>query len=320
MPTVKNDPTGQLLFVDSGANEFQSPTECSMPLLSAPFAPLVNVDYVLTQDFVVFESFYSPLPVNTPYAQIPPGATQVDSVFAGTAPATGSNPGFILASEGPRQDMGAGLVRWTRTYAKVPASYSLAQTVTYSWIGWGSHKIGGVSAGGRVRRQSITSCRVQYDYFLLDQSTGKIFDAIGTAIYTGTAGVLPSVGLVPALSEQKYFSNGYESWYLQNTTDTLDWVSNGQYQAPGTAVSGFPNTPNYDQYPTADAYNYWIQHNAWVLGGSVGSEPAAPSGMSSPKANLNSSSGLFELVAIGSQSRSWLGNIVERKTVFILPQ
>jgi hypothetical protein len=71
------------------------------PKFSQPI-PGVNVDYVLEQTFVILNSSYAPLGLNTAHPNF------------GT---------FLLVEEGPRQPLGQGIVKWVRKYAKVPSQF-----------------------------------------------------------------------------------------------------------------------------------------------------------------------------------------------------
>ena len=86
-----------LAFQDGDFTQCQ---ECSLPVLSAPF-PSVNIDYVLTHEFMQFSLSYSPLALNTAHNQAGTGTNDFDTSYAD----------FLLCSEGPRQDMGGGMVR-----------------------------------------------------------------------------------------------------------------------------------------------------------------------------------------------------------------
>ena len=70
----------------------------TLPVFSAPF-PGVNVDYVLTQDWVIDLANYSPLALDTAHPDYPT---------------------FKLAQESEKRDLGGGVVQWTRTYWKLP--------------------------------------------------------------------------------------------------------------------------------------------------------------------------------------------------------
>lgn len=76
----------------------------TLPVFYAPFADQgVNVDYVLTQDFVQAIASYVPLALDTAHPDY---------------------SDFKLASESEKRDLGEGIVQWTRTYAKLPDEFA----------------------------------------------------------------------------------------------------------------------------------------------------------------------------------------------------
>jgi hypothetical protein len=95
--------------------DFSMPLRVSLPVLSAPI-PGVNTQYLLTEDWVQYEANYTPLALNTAHT---------DSAYTA----------FLLVSENNFRDLGNGVVRWTRRYARVPASHSEPVQVSYQFIG-----------------------------------------------------------------------------------------------------------------------------------------------------------------------------------------
>lgn len=84
---------------------YDSPTAIG-PVIKIPFGPNNNA-YYITQDFAQFGSRWKQASLNTTY------------IVEGT-----TRPGYFLVEESPIQDMGGGLVRWTRTYAPIFPDYS----------------------------------------------------------------------------------------------------------------------------------------------------------------------------------------------------
>jgi hypothetical protein len=129
-------------------------------VFSEPF-PGVNIAYVLTQEFMQNRSEWMPLPLNTPH----PAYTE-----------------FLLVEESPLQDTGiAGVVKWTRTYAKVPASYDEpGGNYTYNFIGFvGSFGINVTTVSGRERFAKNVPVKVVRDFFLVDAAGnpgGPVYD------------------------------------------------------------------------------------------------------------------------------------------------
>src|SRR5690348_5458176 len=91
-----------------------TPVACSLPQFSSPI-PGNTKEYFFTQDFMCLR---------------PTAGVDLSVDITGTPvahPSAGLSPdysGFYLVAEGERRDMGGGMVRWTRTYARVPDSYS----------------------------------------------------------------------------------------------------------------------------------------------------------------------------------------------------
>ncbi len=120
-----------------------------LPIYSCPIRA-VNTAYVVSQDFVQNISSFSTLPLGTGFDR---------------------DSSFKLVSEGPRQDIGGGLVKWTRTYARLPASHDEFESYSYSFIGfqgvWTVGNLTGTSiqATGRPRQSHVVTSRVRHDYF-----------------------------------------------------------------------------------------------------------------------------------------------------------
>lgn len=138
---------------------------CTLPVLSAPF-PRVNVDYVLTQDFVQLETSYLSAPLNTPYPTSAGTGGVSGETWAGVD--AYNTAGYILCSEGPRRDLGGGVVRWTRTYAIVPASHTQPGNISYNFIGFANSYLATVIL--RPRFTKTVPAQITYDYFLLTSS------------------------------------------------------------------------------------------------------------------------------------------------------
>lgn len=78
---------------------------------SPPF-PEVNAFYILEQDFMQFRADFTPLALGTAHA---------------------SEATYQLVSESPLQEVGSGLVRWTRRYAQLPANRILYEGFAYTF-------------------------------------------------------------------------------------------------------------------------------------------------------------------------------------------
>jgi hypothetical protein len=107
--------------------------------------PGSSAAYVLRQDFVILLANWSALALDT---------------------AHGTYSDFKLVAEGPRVDLGGGVCRWTRTYAKVPATWDDWESYAYNFIGrTGTFGINIETVTGRERFTAVVPCRVRKEYF-----------------------------------------------------------------------------------------------------------------------------------------------------------
>lgn len=187
-------PTPNRIYI-SGVH---TPVAVGAPAFQAPFAG-INIPYVLTQDFQCDINSYAPLALNTAHP---------------------TETGFVLVAESETRDMGGGMVRWTRTYAKVPASYSEPGG------NYGYNFIGLIGGGGTtlsfVARQRFTRnvpVLIQRDFYLV-----------------GPGGTHANFEDIPSVSEQRYLTVQYPTPNLD--TDYLDG-------------------PGYTS-PDRDVYQAWI--------------------------------------------------------------
>lgn len=148
------------IYVDG---DFTVATPVSLPQFNSPL-PNTSASYVFRQDFMQFLKDVAPLALNSAH----PSAGQTPDYSA-----------YFLIAEGEKQDMGGGVVKWTRTYSAIPASYDEWESLAYNFIGGGP--IGPMSSAnvGRLRFTDRVTCRVQNDFFMLgaaktDPITGVI--------------------------------------------------------------------------------------------------------------------------------------------------
>lgn len=127
MPTTPN-----LVYEDGS---YTVASAISLPVFSAPFADQgVNVNYLLTQDYVQNLADFTPLALDTPHEDYAE---------------------YGLVSEGEKQDLGGGKVKWTRTYAKLPDEFSRPSgNVTYNFIGYAG--TGGINVPAMSWRPRIS--------------------------------------------------------------------------------------------------------------------------------------------------------------------
>lgn len=171
--------------------------------LSAPI-PAINSDYVLEQDYVCNRDNFSPLALNTAHPDLPT---------------------YKLVSESPLQDVGCGAVKWTRTYAQVPASWSEpAGNIAYTFIGQLPYQFvftpSSISKSGRLPYSKVVPVRLQRDYFLV-----------------GTGGSYATAELIPLIAEQTYKQ--------LDLISGLPIVSDFVFDSPPYALASIPTLTAY---------------------------------------------------------------------------
>lgn len=131
----------------SGAN-WNTATACSTPRFSAPFDGIA-ANYLLEQDFMQNFNDFTPLALNTAH-----------SVFSD----------YVLVKEGDKIPLGGGKIRWTRTYAKVPSSYTEpVGSTTYDFVGfWGTFGFNIDVIDGRPVTTRTVPLFVTHEWFLCD--------------------------------------------------------------------------------------------------------------------------------------------------------
>ncbi len=157
----------------------------SAPVFSKPFSNLGVVDdLILTQDFWQLKANKVVLPLDTAH---PDYAT------------------FLLAMEGPETDMGGNVVKWTRTYAKLPDSFTRkGGSIPYTFPAFNT----GVLTTGRPPITLTVPTIVQYDFFRqADTSTIPVFQAqtyvlAGFPNYTAISSIFGS----PVVADNTVFS------------------------------------------------------------------------------------------------------------------
>jgi hypothetical protein len=192
------------LAYESG--DFSQPAAVSLPEFTAPFAG-VNVDYVLTQDFMVNLNNFASLDLNTPHPDF---------------------SDFVLVAEGERKDVTGGKVQWTRTYAKVPATYSEpGGNISYHFIGLEGviGAIGVTSVTGRERFSKNVPVKIARDFFLV---------GVGQTYTTFEA--------IPVISATRYYYGATP--YLD-----IDYLAD----SPPFAQASNPSRTQYQAMITADA-------------------------------------------------------------------
>lgn len=232
-----------------------------IPNFTAPFAG-VNIDYVLTQDYMQLLANYTPLALNTAHPDY---------------------SDFVLVSEGPHQDQGGGVVRWTRTYAKTPAGRQDYASLAYNFIGYlGLTGINVTPIQYRPRVVIPVSCRIQYDYFLC-----------------GTGGSYATPDLIPTISEYKYYQPV------------------GTFTLIAGVVTGTPTYPNPIQAALYGIPVDYLSDASGAFGAPTAYGRIVIGTVPTRTDYINNIIGT-EIAAEPSQLSRWQGNIFVRTTKYVI--
>lgn len=138
--------------VPYASGDYTVATACSWPVFDAPFRDDgVNIDYVLRQDFIIKAASFARLALDTPHPDY---------------------ADFLLVQESEQRDITGGRVRWTRTYAKLPAGYEKARgNFQFTFPGYSGLVYGGVvgfggSDEGRIPLAKTAPVIIAREFFL----------------------------------------------------------------------------------------------------------------------------------------------------------
>lgn len=118
-----------------------------------------NASFIVEQDYVIAVGSYTPLALNT---------------------AHGTYTDAYLVRESPQEDIDGGLVKWTRTYAQVPANRDDYESYSFQFPGllgtglppYNQYWI--ALDDGRDPFTQVAVCRVRSEYFLC--ATGETYE------------------------------------------------------------------------------------------------------------------------------------------------
>jgi len=134
------------------SGDFTVATAVSLPVFDAPFREHgINIDYILTQDFMIKLANFARLALDTPHPDY---------------------PDFLLVQESQLSDVSGGNVRWTRTYAKVPDDYEKrTETINFTFPGKSGLVTGGIvgyggSDDGRIPLNKTVNIILARAFFL----------------------------------------------------------------------------------------------------------------------------------------------------------
>ena len=189
---------------------------------------------VLEQEFIVWQSHYVPMRLNTPYNAAWAAGWQTSfNVYL---------TDFVLVHEGEQRDLGGGLVKFKRIFATVPPTRNEVEQHAYSYIGFDDP----VSKVSRAPFQRVVLSRLQFDYYIFDDMNVlnvPLFTAGGHKLDAET-GLYPPGLIIP---EQKYYTNNNTAVANNEYTQSLQNVtvpnpsSNDATEPSFVAYIGFVN-------------------------------------------------------------------------------
>lgn len=176
---------------------------------------------VFEQEFMVAQSYFRPMPLNSPYYVPWSIGWQNTYVWLGQC---------FLVEEGPLEDQGGGICKFRRKFANLPPSRNVFESYAYTFPA-----IIYDSGTMRFQKTIITASRVQYDYFVMDDLnilSIPVFP-VGRRLNNST-GMRPEGLLFP---EMLYYKGEPDAVVKHNLLD------------PGQGLSDSPaTTPTRSQY------------------------------------------------------------------------
>ena len=206
--------------------DFTTAKACGLPVFQSPVPSSADA-YIFSQDFCQFLANWSAATYGTAH---------------GSSGKTPDYSAWKLINEGPREDIGNGVVRWKRTYAKLPDSFDDWETTSYNFIGTAPGSFGGLSTSqnGRLRFSELVTARVKHDFFLVPSS---FTDPItGDHVTATTAGDIPVVRALAYCQQFVYLGVQYGGYYYRQ-----DYVSDA-YVSSNPGGDLFQTTPSGTQY------------------------------------------------------------------------
>lgn len=229
--------------------------------------------YILEQDYVIRVGFYTPLALGTP------------------SPDFGT---YLLVKESPLQPVGVGdIVKWTRTYAQVPATRYDFTSIAYTFPGWMNYRssllIPDTSyVPGRAQFTKTVTCRIQYDYFQIGVAPYTTADLIPVNYrtkYYQRAGFLTSLSPPTIVWNQLYTLGSLEDYNYGLEFTLLYDIATDTINTPAYVVPNIVIPMNINR----------TLYNTWIAAGTP-------------------------VVAEDSNLSRWMGNIYVRATKTVLPQ
>lgn len=255
--------------------------------------PIQFSAYAFDQSFEMLADNFPPAPKNTASNATSGGSPVFAGLLDGNA---------ILTKLSTPSPTGGGRVRFTASFARVPASYDDFTTQGVTFPGWINTSLSGQARTARTRNVNV---RLHYDYFVVDPTgiISGVLDSGGAAVTT-----VGSIGAIPMKLRNVWLNT--LSGTPQENSEVNDLVLAG-----GVTVGTLTYIPTY---PTTDQYKVWITNAATALASHPWNEtyPAKWDGLLS-SSNI-ASAGQYQVG--DSTVKVYEGNIMERMTPYVIPQ
>jgi hypothetical protein len=194
---------------------------------------------------------------------------------------------FRLVEEGPREHQGGGIVKWNRTYAATPATYSEWESFIYTFPGYVGNQPSTTGTGPFARDPQVlrVESRLLQEFFL-----------------TGTGTSYPTAGDIPVVMAQKFRIHTGALWWV----DVLPSLTDN----PPFPIASTPSRSTYESWIGNAITSKWssgIVRYAWGT-------PSAPALTDTSDASPG------QIAAEDSSISRWMGNIWRRTTRYVLAQ
>lgn len=231
---------------------------------SAPFDG-DKTQYIWEADYVISLASFAPVALDTAHPVL---------------------TGYFLVKESALSPVGVSdVVKWTRTYAKIPTTRNEYSSIVYQFIGYTGYisaANGTITANipGRKRFSRTATCRIQYDYFLA--SSGQTYT---------------TPGAIPVNQQQLYY---FRIGTITNPGGILTWTQAYGLGTPDDIAQGSPTDTLVDTVGTF----------------AQGVVPCVPT-RTQYTAMVSAKT---EIIPEASELSRWMGNIFVRSTKYVVAQ
>jgi hypothetical protein len=280
------------------------PRPVGPPIFSSPL-PNTSAKFLLRQEIEQNINDFTPLAFNTRHPNYPT---------------------YVLVNEGDFEDSSGGVVRWVRTYAQVPTSYSDKRSFGYQFIGARYTTSSPPPIWPTVYVRDPYSRRVQsrigYDFFLVGQTLTPAADDYGAGVADANASTTG-----PGTVAAPYDSDGsipflYAMIYIDQANASGVWYGGLSWTAQYLTETTVPTAATYQKMCNDANANGWnstvsaqkftvINPAQTIVNPQASDTPATPT--------PNSVYG-GQICAEDSDMDRWMGNIFLRKTRYVLAE